>query len=278
MLANTDNMVAEYLIYRGFNNTFKTFDNERNKDRTKQFEIEKITESIFSDLHSLSIESFMSLWEFLSKGFFLHLDVEHYRLSRIILCDLIKYYLVNTIKQKNKDKTKEFFSLYSYEILSESVEACSDLKGWYALPYIEEPEKDKDFTIYFTNKWMESLKITTHNFLSLVLHTAPLPKLLLVDRWFRSEAQQELRSQLDLSALKVSTLISKLEQNEQRLCILHEAINLLVTHVQKATVSSSTSTQRTSSIGLFETDEVAEKKKIKVLFISLIKLLLLLSL
>jgi hypothetical protein len=73
-------------------------------------------ESIFSDLHSLSIENFMSLWEFLSKGFFLHLDVEHYRLSQVIRCDLIKYYLVNTIKQKNKEKTKEFFSLYSYEI------------------------------------------------------------------------------------------------------------------------------------------------------------------
>jgi hypothetical protein len=141
----------------------------------------------------------------------------------------------------------------------------NDLKGWYALPYIEEPEKDKDFATYFTNKWMESLKITTHNFLSLVLHTAPLPKLLLVDRWFRSEAQQELRSQLDLSANKINTLISKLEENEKRLCNLHEAINLLVTHVQKATVSSSTTTQRTSSIGLFETDEVAENKKIKVI-------------
>jgi len=276
MLANTDNMVAEYLIYRGFNNTFKTFDNERNKDRTKQFEIEKIIESIFNDIHSLSIDNFMSLWEFLSKGFFLHLDIEHYRLSQIIRCDLLKYYLVNTIKQKNKDKTKEFFSLYSYELLSESIESFSDFKGWYTLPYIEEPEKDKDFSLYFTNKWMESLKITTHNFLSLVLHTAPLPKLLLLDRWFRSEAQQELRSQLDLSANKINTLISKLEENEKRLCNLHETITLLVTHVQKATVSSSTSTQRTSTIGLFETDEVAEKKKIKVLFILLLLLLLLL--
>ena len=54
---------------------------------------------------------------------------------------------------------------------------------------------------------MESLKITTHNFLSLVLHTAPLPKLLLLDRWFRYEAQQELRSQLELSANKINTFI-----------------------------------------------------------------------
>jgi len=258
-------MVGEYLIYRGFNNTFKTFDSERNKDRSKQFEIDKIVESIFNDLNNLHIEPFISLWDFLSKRFFLHLDAEHNRLSQILKSDLLKYYLVNTIKQKNKDKTKEFFTSYSYEILSESSETFGNLRGWYALPYIEDPEKDKEFAIYFTTKWIDSLKLTCHNFLSLVLHTAPLPKLLLLDRWFRSEAQQELRSQLDLSAHKINTLISKLEQNEERLCSLHDVINTLVTHVQKATISSSSSTQRTSNIGLFETDEEAEKKKIKVL-------------
>ena len=268
MLSNTDAMVGEYLIYRGFNNTFKTFDNERHKDKTKQFEIDKIVESIFSDLNNLLIEPFMSLWDFLCKRFFLHLDAEHNKLSQILKCDLLKYYLISTIKQKNKEKTKEFFTLYSYEILSESGgdKEFSNLRGWYALPYIEEPEKDREFALYFTTKWIDSLRLTCHNFLSLVLHTAPLPKLLLLDRWFRSEAQQELRSQLDLSAHKIDILISKLEQNEERLCSLHDAINTLVTHVQKATISSTSTSQRASSIGLFETDEEAERKKIKVLY------------
>lgn len=264
MLSNTDSMVGEYLIYRGFNNTFKTFDNERSKDRTKHFEIDKIVDSVFNDLNNLLIEPFMSLWDFLNKRFFLHLDAEHHRLSQILKSDLLKYYLVTTIKQKNKEKTKEFFTLYSYESLSESNDTFGNLREWYALPYIEDPEKDKEFSLYFTIKWADSLRLTCHNFLSLVLHTAPLPKLLLLDRWFRSEAQQELRSQLDLSAHKVNILISKLEQNEERLCYLHDAINSLVTHVQKATISSASTSQRASSIGLFETDEEAEKKKIKV--------------
>lgn len=64
---------------------------------------------------------------------------------------------------------------------------------------MDEPERDPDFAVYFSSRWSEALRITIGNFLSIVLQSAPLPKLLLLEKWFHTDAQQEMRAQLSLS-------------------------------------------------------------------------------
>ena len=39
-----DSMVGEYLIYRGFTQTYKALESEKNRDKTKQFEVARIVE------------------------------------------------------------------------------------------------------------------------------------------------------------------------------------------------------------------------------------------
>ena len=39
-----DQMVAEYLVYRGFTQSFRSLEVEKAKDRTKQFEVARIVE------------------------------------------------------------------------------------------------------------------------------------------------------------------------------------------------------------------------------------------
>ena len=138
------------------------------------------------------------------------MDAEHLSLCAVLKIDLLKYYLVNSYKTKNKEKIVEFFSMYSHEILAESADYIpGNLRAWFALPYLDEPEKDVEFTVYFTQKWADMLKITLHNFLSIVLSTAPPPKLIILERWFRSDAQQETRIQLKRSSQQIECLVAR---------------------------------------------------------------------
>lgn len=189
------------------------------------------------------------------------------QLSAQLKSDLIKFYLVNAIKSKNREKVGEFFSMYSHEILAENGNYIpGNLRGWFVLPYMDEPEKDGEFAVYFSNRWAELLRITLQNFLSVVLSTAPAPKLLILEKWFRSEAQQEIRTQLKLSAKKIDALIDRIELYEIRLQAMRDAMKSLVGYLHKVNISGSglNKSKSTTGGGLFETDEEMEDRRERV--------------
>lgn len=200
-ISSVDEIVQEYCIYRGFTQSFRSIEFEKSNDKTKNFEPQIIVQQIFDYLNNGNIDQFLILWDFLQKRFFIHLDQEHVKMFYQIKSDLIKYYLVICVKLKNKSKISDFFSCYSNEILSANNK--SDLRNWYVLPYLENPDKDKDFNVYFSLKWTENLKTVLFNYISLVLRYTPPPRLLLLERWFRSETQQEIRSSLEISTSKI---------------------------------------------------------------------------
>jgi hypothetical protein len=169
--------------------------------------------------------------DFLNQRFFLHLDQEHYYLLNNLKYDLIKYYLVNCFKKKNHEKILEFFKKYSHEIISDSGESVTGLRSWYVLPYMEEPEKDPEFSVYFTTRWSDMLRVTLNNFLSTILLNAPPPKLMLLEKWFRSEAQQEVRVQLRQASDNVDHLLTRLKSYEDRLAILRGVVKDLAIFV-----------------------------------------------
>jgi hypothetical protein len=243
----------EYLVFRGFTQSFRAFQNEKNTDRTKSFEASRIVEASFSYIHNFDIESFISLWDFLSQRFFLHLDQEYTHLAdqikalvqilrfcfhffRFLICfpslsDMLKYYLVQA-KKKRPSKIGEFFAAYSHEILSESDQVVN-LRSWYSLPYIQDPEKDPDFGVYFSPRWADILRLSLHNLLSIVLKTAPTPKLLLLERWFSSEAQESLRAQVKSSITRIDELQASLKERNERIEHLHVALRNIVLYLNK---------------------------------------------
>jgi hypothetical protein len=141
-----DQIVQEYLIYRGFTQSYKNFEIEKNKDKAKLFDISKLTDSIFQSLQNFEIEEFLSLWDFLSRRFFLHLDSDYINYSSLLKSDLLKFYLVTAKRASRKDKISDLFSAFSHEFLAESGSTIEgNLRAWFVLPYIEEPEKDPEF-------------------------------------------------------------------------------------------------------------------------------------
>ena len=190
-------------------------------------------QTIFSNLHNHEIENFVVLWDFLNKRFFLHLDAEHGIMCAHLKSDLIKYYLVYCVKNKCKEKILDFFNHYSYEILSESSPLTSgNLRHWYTLPYVDEPEKDNEFSVYFSTRWMELLRITLHNFLTIVFASSSPPKLLLLEKWFRTDKQLEMRSQLKLLNDKIELILTRFEKYEDRLQNLRETVRILSSYIQ----------------------------------------------
>ena len=230
-LSSADDMIQEYCIYRGFVNSFRSIENERAHDKTKSFEAHMIVNQIFEYLHTGGIEHFISLWDFFNKRFFLHLDQEHCEMFAKMKADLIKYYLVACVRSKNKNKLTEFFTNFSREILSGASESNNDLRKWYVLPYLENPDHDKEFMVYFTPKWLDNLKTALFNYITLVLCSAPPPRLLLIDRWFRSESQLELRKSIEENAIKFQGCLEIISTFQIRIFNLHNIIASLVKYV-----------------------------------------------
>ena len=94
----------------------------------------------------------------------------------------------------------------------------------YVIPYLDEPEKDPEFAVYFTTKWSDSLRNALNNFLSVVLANAPPPKLMLLDRWYQSESQQLIRKQLKSLMQENEKLRQTIEGRDRRIEKLHKSL------------------------------------------------------
>lgn len=140
--------------------------------------------------------------------------------------ELIIYYLVACVKAKNKAKISEFFATFSHEILSPTCEL--DLRRWYVLPYLENPDADKEFAVYFTPRWLDNLRTVLFNYISLVLRSAPPPRLLLLERWFRSETQLEVRTALESARGKIEACGDVIDSLQDRIANLHSVLSELV--------------------------------------------------
>ena len=80
-----DNMVGEYLIYRGFTQTYKALESEKNRDKTKQFEVARIVE--------VSTDSKINVNFFLSKScLVIRNNISHTPCSQsLAICNNMKF-------------------------------------------------------------------------------------------------------------------------------------------------------------------------------------------
>ena len=108
-----------------------------------------------------------------------------------------------------------------------------NLRKWYVLPYVSEPDKDAEFAAYFTQRWADVLRISLQNLLSVVMKTAPTPKLILLDRWYSSEAQELLRTQVRESISRIEGLEAQTALQQDRLRLLQTAVRNLVLYVYR---------------------------------------------
>ncbi|DBA04880.1 TPA: hypothetical protein N0F65_006882 [Lagenidium giganteum] len=249
-LPHVDELVLEYLLFRGFTkagDTFQVFTAERKSDRARGFDVEQIISQLLSYIQNYQIESVLETWKFLSARFFNHLDVSYTTTIHRLEVSLQRLYVVNAIKTGHREKAIEFFKIFISYTRAEIVSAlhatipASDADigdswcRWFILPYIQSPETDPYFRVFFTKEWLESFLTSFRNFMSTIFRNLPLPKILAFQMTKLEEPSLKLRlkvsqsecNRLRLYNVEAAEKIKRLESSGRQ---LHEVLRLMVQH------------------------------------------------
>ncbi|KAF8977228.1 WD repeat-containing protein 91 [Entomortierella lignicola] len=211
-IQHIDELVKEYLLFRGFSNTYKTFEAESKTDKDKGFQAEKIIEELFASIAAMDLSALLEHWRYLDLRYFSRLE---HRFSGSVkkfeLC-LLRYYLIYAIQHKRRDKVVEFFEIHGAEL-----QGNSEWVRWFALPFSKKPEADPEFDVFFSKAWLDTFTISLHNFLSTVFQNMPLQSevetLQMMIETLRKEIQS---SDAEISSLRDQVALKKVNGARRR--------------------------------------------------------------
>ncbi|KAI7872923.1 WD40-repeat-containing domain protein [Spinellus fusiger] len=194
-LVQVDELVKEYLLFRGFTNTFRALETESKLDKDKGFQVDKIVEELMGYVLHGDVGYLLDYYRYLDLRFFSRLDSRFQRtVKKFELC-LLRHYLVHAIQHKKKEKVVEFFDTFGPELHDKP-----EWSQWFALPYVKQPATDPTFETFFSKQWVDNYTISLYNFLTTTFQNMPLPSLLS----FNVERTQRKAQQVEIETLKSS--------------------------------------------------------------------------
>uniref|UniRef100_A0A8C9VPG1 WD repeat-containing protein 91 n=1 Tax=Scleropages formosus TaxID=113540 RepID=A0A8C9VPG1_SCLFO len=212
----TDDMVREYLTFRGFTSTLKLLDAEIKADKEKGFRVDKIIDQLHQFIQAYDLSALKEYWGYLDRRLFCRLEDVYRPTVNKLRTSLFRYYLVHTVQSNRIEKTQEFFHKQGLEL-----QGHAEWRDWFILPFIQSPEQNPVFSPYFTRQWADTFLVSLHNFLSVLfqqrnaLTNSPHPVLLSFDAEVqRTISLQEENEQLRqmLFALQVEPRMKKDEE------------------------------------------------------------------
>ncbi|OIW12540.1 hypothetical protein TanjilG_04704 [Lupinus angustifolius] len=205
-----EELVREFLVFRGFTNTLQSYDSELRSDIGQSFQLDKILDLIFS----LYIPKFQSHNLIALLGFFNNYLSETTLVSTFskLETSLLRFYVVHALQSNRADKVFEFFETYGSELLQKS----QDWTHWFAIPHMKNPNLDPEFKIFFTKEWYEALRLSVRNFFSEIFNATRLPALLKISS--EMNVTNLLKRDVMHLNLKLSKLQALLAEKEAQLC------------------------------------------------------------
>jgi len=167
-----DELVREYLTFRGFTATLKSFDADLKNEKEKGFRVDKIVDQFSQYITNHDLTGLIQLWKDLETKIFLRLENQRLVTVRKLENSLLKLYLVTCAQNKQLEKLREF-----YERLTVELQGQTEWKDWFALPYVKDPQDNPSFSLYFSRQWQDTLFLSLNNFLSVVFQCLPPPRL-----------------------------------------------------------------------------------------------------
>ncbi|KAL1922767.1 uncharacterized protein VTP21DRAFT_9143 [Calcarisporiella thermophila] len=198
-----DDLVKEYLLFRGFVASFRAFSTECRTDKDKGFQADKIVDEFFNFISAGDLTSLLDYWKYLDTRYFSRVEGRFANTVKYFETCLLRCYLVHAVQHKRADKITEFF-----ELLGSELQGDAEWSKWFALPYLANPSSDPAFEVFFTKQWHDVFVLSLHNFLNTIFQNMVLPKLLSVtsDLLHRRSLLAELAQlQSQISQLKVSS-------------------------------------------------------------------------
>ncbi|CAF3388997.1 unnamed protein product [Rotaria socialis] len=171
-----DDLIRDYLNYRGLTSTLRTFDNEIGKIPIGQFRADRIIEQLTIYIHQFDINNLIDYWTQLEQRLLSTLIIRSQHQTNVLTktrTNLYRCYLIHAIQSSKTDKINEFFDRLA-KTLQQSHEWT---KEWFALPFIKNPEENPTFQLYFSKQWNDLFWISLQNFLSTAFYHMIPPKI-----------------------------------------------------------------------------------------------------
>lgn len=112
-----EELVREFLVFRGFTNTLQAFEKELATDIGKGFQVDKILDLIFSVyIPKFEAEKLVDLLSFF-KNCFSYSDSNLIDVISKLDQSILRYYIVNALKCGRKDKVLEFLENFGNDLL-----------------------------------------------------------------------------------------------------------------------------------------------------------------
>ncbi|XP_054844564.1 WD repeat-containing protein 91 isoform X2 [Eublepharis macularius] len=223
----TDELVREYLLFRGFTATLKQLDAEIKADKEKGFRVDKIVDQLQQYVQSYDLTALRDYWSYLERRLFSRLEDVYRPTVNKLKISLYRYYLIHTVQTSRNDKTQEFFLKQASELQNQA-----EWKEWFVLPFIPNPESNPTFGTYFSRQWADTFIVSLHNFLSVLFQCMPVPVILNFDEEcqrsnFLQEENETLRQKAEYYRMKKE----ELQQQEEEELILHHKLPSYVTNM-----------------------------------------------
>ncbi|XP_060135713.1 WD repeat-containing protein 91 isoform X1 [Zootoca vivipara] len=230
----TDELVREYLLFRGFTATLKQFDAEIKADKEKGFRVDKIVDQLLQFVHSYDLAALRDYWSYLDRRLFSRLEDMYRPTVNKLKISLYRYYLVHTVQTNRNDKTQEFFLKQASELQNQA-----EWKDWFVLPFITNPDANPTFATYFSRQWADTFIVSLHNFLSVLFQCMPVPVILNFETecqrsCFLQEENEILRQKLfalQAEYFRIKKEEQQQQQEEEEELILHHKLPSYVTNM-----------------------------------------------
>ncbi|RXG71127.1 WD repeat-containing protein 91 [Armadillidium vulgare] len=171
-LQYVDELIKEYLVFRGFTSTLRSLDNDLKNDKDKGFRVDRITNQILNHIQTYDLNGLRDLWAHLDRRLFNHLSPSLLPCVKKLETSVLRLYVINTVQTNKSDKLDEFFDKMAPELQNHS-----EWKDWFVLPYLKSIEDIPTFSMYFTKQWQDTLFVSFQNFLAIVFQNMKLPTL-----------------------------------------------------------------------------------------------------
>ncbi|KAG9448416.1 hypothetical protein H6P81_014544 [Aristolochia fimbriata] len=202
-----EELVREFLVFRGFKNTLQVYEKELSTDIGKGFQVDKILELIFSVyVPTFEAERLVHLLNFLKHCFSSSSETTSIATLAKLEASILRYYIVHALKSGRKDKVLEFFGTYGNDLLQRG----EGWTPWFAIPYVKNPNLEPQFRVYFSKEWFDTLLISFRNLISEIFNGIHILE----------STVKRLKKDIKQLNLKLSQLQALLETKEAQMCHL----------------------------------------------------------
>ena len=160
-----DELIRDYLHFRGLTSTLRSFDHELGKVPLGQFRADRLVEQLTGFIQQFEINNLIDCWTQIEQRLLSTLTI-HVPVFNQIRLNLYRCYLIHAVQSSRMDKITEFFDRLT-KVLQQSPEWTKD---WFALPFIKNPEENAVFQVYFSKQWNDLFWISLQNCLSMAIY------------------------------------------------------------------------------------------------------------